>query len=152
MKRLTLLLLLVAVIATTAPAQNWPQFRGPGATGVLESPGQPVKWDAAASQNVLWKLAIPGLAHSSPVVWGNKVFVTTAVNSAKDETRYGLYGDVARRRRGDGRLGFGLLFLPPVDFLIRRHILQDTIIAAVDDVHASFFVDRDAVWKVQLSL
>jgi outer membrane protein assembly factor BamB len=95
MKRLTLLLLLVAVIATTAPAQNWPQFRGPGATGVLESPGQPVTWDAAASQNVLWKLAIPGLAHSSPVVWGNKVFVTTAVNSAKDETRYGLYGDVA---------------------------------------------------------
>lgn len=95
MKRLTISLILVAVIATAASAQNWPQFRGPGATGVLESPGQPVKWDAAASQNVRWKLAIPGLAHSSPVVWGNKVFVTTAVNSAKDETRYGLYGDVA---------------------------------------------------------
>jgi len=95
MKRLTLSLIIVTVISTTVSAQNWPQFRGPGATGVVESPGQPVKWDAAAAQNVRWKLAIPGLAHSSPVVWGNKIFVTTAVNSAKDETRYGLYGDVA---------------------------------------------------------
>lgn len=95
MKRLTLSLIIVTVISTTVLAQNWPQFRGPGATGVVESPGQPVKWDASASQNVRWKLAIPGLAHSSPVVWGNKIFVTTAVNSAKDETRYGLYGDVA---------------------------------------------------------
>jgi hypothetical protein len=54
-----------------------------------------VKWNAEASENVRWKLAIPGLAHSSPVVWGNTVFVTTAINSAKDEMRYGLYGDVA---------------------------------------------------------
>src|SRR5204863_5604940 len=95
MKRLTLSFILVAVLATTASAQNWPQFRGPNATGVLESPGQPVKWDATTSQGVRWKLEIPGLAHSSPVIWGNKIFVTTAVNSVKDETRYGLFGDVA---------------------------------------------------------
>ncbi len=95
MKRLTLSLILVAVYAITASAQNWPQFRGPGATGVVESPGQPVKWDAPGAQGVRWKLAIPGLAHSSPVVWGKKVFVTTAVSAGKDETRYGLFGDVA---------------------------------------------------------
>lgn len=98
MKRQKLLpvsLFLLAVISITVPAQNWPQFRGPGATGIVESPGQPVKWDAAALLNVRWKLAIPGLAHSSPVVWGDKVFVTTAVNSKKDETRFGLFGDVA---------------------------------------------------------
>src|SRR5687768_10298665 len=100
MKRLLLSLVLISVIAGTVPAQktppqNWPQFRGPLATGVVESPGQPVKWDAGAAQNVRWKLAIPGLAHSSPVVWGNTVFVTTAINSAKDETKFGLYGDVA---------------------------------------------------------
>ena len=83
-------------ILTVAHAQNWPQFRGPGATGVVEGPARPVKWDAAKSENVRWKLKIPGLAHSSPVVWGNKIFVTTAVTSgAKDETRFGLYGDVA---------------------------------------------------------
>jgi outer membrane protein assembly factor BamB len=94
-QRLSFSLILIIAISVTVSAQNWPQFRGPGATGVVESPGQPVKWDAAAAQNVRWKLAIPGLAHSSPVVWGDKVFVTTAVNSIKDETRFGLYGDVA---------------------------------------------------------
>lgn len=95
MKRLTLSSILVAVFVVTASAQNWPQFRGPSATGVVESPGQPVKWDATAQQNVRWKLEIPGLAHSSPVVWGDKIFVTTAVSSGKDETRFGLFGDVA---------------------------------------------------------
>ena len=94
MKRLTLSLLLLTFAFSGARAQNWPQFRGPNATGVAEGPGRPVKWDASTSLNVRWKTPIPGLAHSSPVVWGNKVFVTTAVNSVKDETRYGLFGDV----------------------------------------------------------
>ena len=76
-------------------AQNWPQFRGPGAAGVAEGRPAPVKWDGEKSVNVRWKTPIPGLAHSSPVVWGDKVFVTTAVSSgAKEETRFGLYGDV----------------------------------------------------------
>src|SRR5215213_4950799 len=94
MKRLILAFILLAVGITTARAQNWPQFRGPGATGVTEGSTKPVKWDASKSLNVRWKTAIPGLSHSSPVIWGNKVFVTTAVNSVKDETRFGLYGDV----------------------------------------------------------
>ncbi len=96
MKRLILpLIILVAGFTTTTQAQNWPQFRGPRATGVTEGQPKPVKWDAPKSENVRWKTAIPGLSHSSPVVWGDKVFVTTAVSSApKDETRFGLYGDV----------------------------------------------------------
>ena len=99
MKRLTVSIALVAFICSTALAQkleqNWPQFRGPGATGVVEGSPQPVKWDASKQENVRWKLAIPGLSHSSPVVWGNKVFVMTAVSSGTDQTRFGLYGDVA---------------------------------------------------------
>ena len=95
MKRFILALILLAVGITAARAQNWPQFRGPSATGVSEGAAKPVKWDASTSQNLRWKTPIPGLAHSSPVVWGNKIFVTTAVSSApKDETRFGLYGDV----------------------------------------------------------
>lgn len=87
-------LLLFCVVA--AKAQNWPQFRGPGAAGVVEGKPAVVKWDAQKSLNTRWKTLIPGLAHSSPVVWGNKIFVTTAVTSGpKDETRYGLFGDVA---------------------------------------------------------
>ena len=96
MKRITVSIILLAFMFSTVPAQNWPQFRGPGATGVVEGSTQPVKWDASTQTNVRWKLKIPGLSHSSPVVWGNKIFVTTAVSSAaKDETRFGLYGDVA---------------------------------------------------------
>ena len=97
MKRFTFsfILLVVACTAVVAQTQNWPQFRGPSATGVVEGAARPVKWDASTSLNVRWKTAIPGLAHSSPIVWGNKVFVTTAVTSGKDETRFGLFGDVA---------------------------------------------------------
>jgi len=96
MSRLTFFLLFLVLTCAVTRAQNWPQFRGPGATGVSEGQVKPVKWDAATSQNVLWKAAIPGLSHASPIVWGNEVFVVTAVTSgAKDETRFGLYGDVA---------------------------------------------------------
>ncbi len=96
MKRIPLLLLGLFLVGFNARAQNWPQFRGPNASGVVEGQAAPVTWDAQKSVNTRWKTAIPGLAHSSPVVWGNKIFVTTAVTSAaKDETRFGLYGDVA---------------------------------------------------------
>ena len=95
MKKFVLSVSLLMIIHAVAHAQNWPQFRGPGATGVVEGQPQPVKFDGATQTNLRWKTAIPGLSHSSPVVWGNKIFVTTAVSSAKDETRYGLFGDVA---------------------------------------------------------
>ena len=89
-------LTLIVACSHTVSAQNWPQFRGPGASGVAEGRPAASSWDATKSVNTRWKTKIPGLAHSSPVVWGKKVFVTTAVTSgAKDETRYGLYGDVA---------------------------------------------------------
>jgi outer membrane protein assembly factor BamB len=89
------LIITLCLLCTPAAAQNWPQFRGPGATGVVEGHTSVATWNAEKSLNTRWKTAIPGLGHSSPVVWGNKIFVTTAVTSAaKDETRYGLYGDV----------------------------------------------------------
>jgi outer membrane protein assembly factor BamB len=96
MKRTTLVLVLIIVaFVINTHAQNWPQFRGPGASGVAEGHSA-VTWDGEKLENTRWKTKIPGLGHSSPVVWGNKVFVTTAVTTAaKDETRYGLYGDVA---------------------------------------------------------
>ena len=95
MKRLALSLFCLCLAASAARAQNWPQFRGAGASGVAEGKPAPAKWDAVKAENVRWKTPIPGLGHSSPVVWGDKVFVTTAVTTApKQETRYGLYGDV----------------------------------------------------------
>jgi outer membrane protein assembly factor BamB len=93
---LVVLFLIVASGSTVFSQANWPQFRGPGASGVAEGGPAPATWDAAKATNLKWKTAIPGLGHSSPVTWGNKVFITTAITSgAKDETRFGLYGDVA---------------------------------------------------------
>ncbi|MEK6281385.1 MAG: PQQ-binding-like beta-propeller repeat protein [Acidobacteriota bacterium] len=95
MNRLLLAFVCLCFLSTGASAQDWPQFRGPRATGVVEGQAAAVAWDAGKSVNTRWKTEIPGLAHSSPVVWRDKVFISTAVTSgAKDETRFGLYGDV----------------------------------------------------------
>ncbi|HEY0728122.1 MAG TPA: PQQ-binding-like beta-propeller repeat protein, partial [Pyrinomonadaceae bacterium] len=84
MKRLSisvLCLFLLGFSAITALAQDWPSFRGPNASGVAEGTKPPTTWDVEKSQNVLWKASIPGLSHASPIVWGNQIFVLTAVSS-----------------------------------------------------------------------
>jgi outer membrane protein assembly factor BamB len=59
--------------------KNWPQWRGPLATGVAPQADPPVTWDGASGTNVRWKTSIPGRGHSSPIVWENRVFLTTAI-------------------------------------------------------------------------
>jgi outer membrane protein assembly factor BamB len=76
--------LLVASLPATlvqdaARDANWPQFRGPHASGVAEGYATVTEWDLAAGKNVLWRCALPGLAHSSPIVWGECIFLTNAV-------------------------------------------------------------------------
>lgn len=73
---------------------SWPSFRGPNASGVAEGQHLPDQWNGKTGENILWRTSIPGLAHSSPVVWGNRIFVTSAVSSdPKASFRPGLYGD-----------------------------------------------------------
>jgi outer membrane protein assembly factor BamB len=73
---------------------SWPSFRGPEASGISEGQNLPDRWDPKTGENILWRTPIPGLAHSSPVVWGKRIFVTTAVSSDPNATfRPGLYGD-----------------------------------------------------------
>ncbi len=73
----------------------WPRFRGAGAAGIGDGQGAPATWDGESGEGVRWKTRVPGLAHSSPVIWGEKIFVTTAVTRSGDESlRTGLYGDV----------------------------------------------------------
>ncbi|MBO0800764.1 MAG: PQQ-binding-like beta-propeller repeat protein, partial [Blastocatellia bacterium] len=73
---------------------NWPSFRGPQASGVAEKQNLPDHWDGKKGENILWRKTIPGLAHSSPIVWGSRVFVTSAVSSdPRASFKPGLYGD-----------------------------------------------------------
>ena len=74
---------------------SWPSFRGPGASGTVDGINLPDKWDGKTGDNVLWRVAIPGLGHSSPVVWGDRIFVTSAVSTnpnAMGTFKPGLYG------------------------------------------------------------
>ena len=76
--------LIASVIASAAFADdNWPQFRGHGGSGI-GSGNPPTEWDIDSEQNVAWKTPIPGLGHSAPIVWGDRIFLTTAVNSETD--------------------------------------------------------------------
>src|SRR5262249_34435396 len=60
---------------------SWPSFRGTQASGVAEKQNLPDRWDGKTGENILWRTPIPGLAHSSPVVWGRRIFVTSAISS-----------------------------------------------------------------------
>ena len=81
MKYSIIAVVFVALSSLTVNAQDWPSFRGPNASGVAEGANPPTTWDVQKSQNVLWKTDIPGLSHSSPIVWGNNIFVITAISS-----------------------------------------------------------------------
>lgn len=93
---LSLAILLSVPLAAAAQSANWPAFRGAQASGVADGFPTATQWDATKSENILWKAEIPGLALSSPVIWGNRVFVTTAISSDPNaKFRHGLYGGVA---------------------------------------------------------
>ena len=79
MRRSSLFVLLVLGLLAPLSAENWPNWRGPTSTGVSKESGLPVKW--SDSENVAWKAPIKGLGISSPIVWGDSVFVTSQVGS-----------------------------------------------------------------------
>lgn len=88
------IVLLWLASASASTDRNWPSFRGDHAAGVADGIRLPDQWNAVEGENIRWKTPIPGLAHSSPVVWNNRVFVTTAISSRGDASfRPGLYGD-----------------------------------------------------------
>ena len=87
-----LLLIAPVLMAATDPAA-WPKWRGPNETGVAKG-SAPTEWDD--TKNIAWKANIPGRGHSSPILWGDLVFITTAVPAAE------IASGPARRERGAG--------------------------------------------------
>jgi hypothetical protein len=63
---------------------NWPQFRGPGGNGVAGSQDPPTDWDGASGINILWKAEVPRPGQNSPVVWGDRVFLSGGDESARE--------------------------------------------------------------------
>ena len=76
----------LAVAPRDAP-QPWPSFRGPNASGVADRQGAVADWDISTGRNIRWKTPIPGMGNSSPIVWGNRIYISTAIaSSASDDT------------------------------------------------------------------
>jgi outer membrane protein assembly factor BamB len=88
---LTLILsFLAAGAAVEKETVNWPQFRGPQSLGVAEDPQLPDKW--SATENVAWKTDIAGIGWSSPIVWADKIFLTSVISAGEIEPpKKGLY-------------------------------------------------------------
>ncbi len=77
-----LLASLCGVLIAGETTVTWPSFRGTGARGVATGQNLPDRWEIDSGDGVRWKTPIPGLANSAPVIWGDRVFVTTAVSDA----------------------------------------------------------------------
>ena len=101
MKRSLIAGALASIILLTqgrAPASDWPQFRGPGARGVAEAAAIPLTWDTQT--NVAWTIDVPGLGWSSPIVAGDRVYLTTCISEAgQEQPELGFY--LGKNRGGD---------------------------------------------------
>lgn len=100
MKRIALTLVIsisvtLVLLANTASAGNWPQWRGPDGSGISNEKNLPAEW--SPTKNIKWKTPIEGRSHSSPIVWGNKIFLTTAIEGAE------VPGAKAARHQFDGK-------------------------------------------------
>jgi outer membrane protein assembly factor BamB len=74
---------------------HWPQFRGAAASGVADGHSLPSQWNVETRSNIRWNVELRGLSHSSPIVWDDRVCVTTAVAVGRDEAlKVGLYGNI----------------------------------------------------------
>jgi len=87
-------ILLACLLSGRGNAANWPQYRGPQASGVDSSRPAPISWNVTTGENVRWQTTIPGLAHAAPIVWGDRVYVATAVKPGESSLKIGLYGDI----------------------------------------------------------
>src|SRR5918995_6958814 len=77
MPRVCSVVLAALVLTGSAAAENWPQWRGAGGQGVSAEAHVPTDWQP--DRNIAWKVALPGSGLSSPVVWGDRIFLTTAI-------------------------------------------------------------------------
>jgi len=123
--------------AATAEAQNWPQFRGDRAGVAADDPRLPERW--SPTENIAWRIDIPGRSWSSPVVWGNHVFVVTAINVAQPNPTLNAVGTYLARSLGGPMTGGDITkptdehrwVLYDVDFQTGKITWQHVIHAAV---------------------
>jgi len=74
---------------------NWPSYRGENASGIADNYSTPINWAVDGSMNIQWKVAIPGLGHSSPIIWEDRIYISSAVSGLDSpDLKVGLYGSI----------------------------------------------------------
>lgn len=84
LKTLLVALLLAATMPRFGAAENWPSWRGSRGDGTSMEQDLPTEWDAATGKNILWKVEVPGTGHSSPIVWNDRLFLSTCFEEQKE--------------------------------------------------------------------
>jgi outer membrane protein assembly factor BamB len=74
-------------LVSFASAENWPQWRGPRGDGGSDEMDIPVKWDGEKGENILWRVPVPGTGHSSPIIWGDRIFLVTCLTEGDTPQR-----------------------------------------------------------------
>ena len=83
MSRFCFLLLLAAIVLVrSAQAENWPAWRGPRGDGTSDERNVPTRW--SGTENVAWKVAVPGVGHASPIVWEDSIFVVSCLEDSQE--------------------------------------------------------------------
>ena len=117
-----------------AAAENWPQFRGPTGAGVVNEQKVPAEW--GNEKNIAWKVEIPGAAWSQPVVWGDKIYVTTAITENQTKPKagsgFGGFGGGGFGRPGGGRPGGPGGGFPPMGVEVAEVEIADGV-----EIHGS---------------
>jgi len=97
-----ILIFLAGLFASNTPAENWPGWRGPARTGVTDDSGAPAIW--SATENVLWKVPVPGTGTANPVVWDDRVFLTASDGRDQGELHVICFDRDTGRERWHRRL------------------------------------------------
>jgi len=83
LRYITALTVLLLIIHSFASADNWPGWRGPNGDGTSSETNLPLKWDSTT--NVIWKIPVPGIGYSSPIVWEERLFTVTATEETHEK-------------------------------------------------------------------
>jgi len=124
---LALVTVLVCGFSATVSAQEWTRFRGPNGTGISDAKTIPTTW---TEQDYNWRVELPGIGHSSPVLWGDKIFLTSAIEDTAERILLCL-------NAADGRIMWERRYPSEVH---EKHLRNSfaTPSPACDDEHAYF--------------
>lgn len=107
MQKISILISIAALGLSAASAENWPQFRGLGGQGIVANPEKiPTEW--SESKNLVWKSALPGKGSSSPIIWEDRIFLTSYTGYGQSEEAPGEMTDLERHliclNKADGKI------------------------------------------------